>query len=197
MSVRAPFSARVVLSAFRAVARLLPREFRDVWFAEAAGDLERTLGDIHRRSGARATLAAGTRALIDLALAVVRERWSDRQERSSRPDASRRLTGRKGEMDVVAGVVTGLRLALRSLRRRPAYAGSAIVVCETCERGTMSARIAHAITTCPGASGCTASLIMVHLGFFVRCWSVIELSGPYMSTKPNPRTSACSRSQAP
>ena len=77
----------------------------------------------------------------------------------------------------------------------PAMASMAI--CETGPRFTMSSMMAAAITVWPTGPGCTASLIIVQFASALRLLSVSVLSGDHMSTKPSPRTCACSRSHAP
>ncbi len=103
---------RVVLGLHRAIWRALPRAFREEWSAEAERDLAESLRRTEARHGLAAVPGAAVAALVDTIRALPRE-WLGR--------GGPRKKG--GGLEMTA-FLRDLRLALRTLRRRPGYAAA-------------------------------------------------------------------------
>ncbi len=76
MSVTTPLTARVMLGAYRALARLLPDAFREAYLPETLDDLRALLESAHVSRGPLGAALTGMRSLLDLAARIPREHWS-------------------------------------------------------------------------------------------------------------------------
>lgn len=120
---RKPAVLAVPLALFGAVSRLLPRRFRETWFAEAGRDLERALTEVLVSRGRAAAWVAGLRAVADAAARVPVEWWAARSGRGKR-DA--RGFGPE-PMEATMIWMKELAQAARALARMPGFTSSAAV----------------------------------------------------------------------
>jgi len=138
---RRPLAVRLPLTLFRLAARLLPEGFRDAYMAEAVRDLERMLLERASRRGRLAALAAGLSATADLLRRVPSERWAAGRRGWNRRAGGRGWNGTDGGGGMngtargrgseigerMMSVWNDVRLAVRSLIRRPGYTAVAVL----------------------------------------------------------------------
>ncbi len=119
--------------AYRRLARALPEDFWREYRDEVLADLHASLTDAEARGGARAAFRAGASSLWDLTLRIPQERAAARKRRSRlekersgyRPKPIRGPSHGGGE--VMGTLRQELRLAIRSLARRPGFTTVAVV----------------------------------------------------------------------
>ncbi|MEQ9401533.1 MAG: ABC transporter permease [Longimicrobiales bacterium] len=113
-----PRSVRVARAAFRTVARLLPRSFRERWHHEADADACEAFRRAHERAGVAGVARAAATAVFDVLRAAPREWWADLASTHSG-------TAGTEPRERMMNVTREFRHAARALLRRPAYAGTA------------------------------------------------------------------------
>ena len=116
-----PAAVRWAVGLYRILLRGLPRDLRELHGADMIRDVEQILLDAHRRSGSRGVAAALLRSLMDLAAGIGRTHWRELEAGSG--SAWRR----PGPGERMMNVMRELRLAMRSLARRPGFAATAVL----------------------------------------------------------------------
>ena len=112
-----------ILACYRILAWGLPGELRRACLNDMLADLDAVLRDERERRGAWGVGWTGLRALGDLKMAVLRERWF--AARGYDWERAARLRGHMGMGERMMMGLGQLRLALRALLRRPGFAGIA------------------------------------------------------------------------
>ena len=127
MSATTPLTARVMLGAYRALARRLPDAFREAYLPETLDDLRALLESAHTRRGSLGAALTGIRSLLDLAARIPREHWSERRGRYDRYRKTEIRGMRMGGWEKMTNVLRDFRMAARGLARRPGFTSIAAV----------------------------------------------------------------------
>ncbi|HKJ03201.1 MAG TPA: ABC transporter permease, partial [Longimicrobiales bacterium] len=112
----------IFVALFRGLVGLLPAGFRETWMQEAERDLDRAMAEARHRRGAAAASWVAMRGCWDVAGALPREWWRVLTHR----DGNARRVG-LGMGERIMNWMRELRLAARTLARRPGYATTAAV----------------------------------------------------------------------
>ncbi|MEJ2540820.1 MAG: ABC transporter permease [Gemmatimonadota bacterium] len=110
----------LILTCYRILAAGLPGELRRGCLPDMLDDLEAVLRQERDRRGMGAVMWAGLRALTDLKWTIVRERWI--ALRGYEWERAARGRARQGMGEKMMTWTRELRIALRSLLRRPGFA---------------------------------------------------------------------------
>lgn len=113
----------LALRLFRVAMRLFPRPFRATHGAEMRAAYEREIERRAARAGTRASLVYAVRASADAA----RQGWRERR-RAAPPPGHGARTPRGGRGPIGGGFAADVRLAVRGLRRSPAFAVAGVLV---------------------------------------------------------------------
>ena len=112
---------RVVVFAYRALARLLPRTFREAYLGETLEDVRSLVDAGHQRRGLVGSLLVGARSLLDLTVRIPKEHWNERFSSRSRYDHNVIRERRMGGGERMSNLFRNLRMAARGLARRPGF----------------------------------------------------------------------------
>ncbi|HSM05092.1 MAG TPA: ADOP family duplicated permease [Longimicrobiales bacterium] len=115
----------LILTCYRVLSLGLPGDLRRACLPDMLADLDAVLRHERERRGEWGVALAGVRALGDLKVAVLRERWV--AARGYQWERAARLRGRMGMGERMMMGFRELRLALRALLQRPGFAGIATV----------------------------------------------------------------------
>ncbi|GMV04379.1 MAG: hypothetical protein AMXMBFR53_06600 [Gemmatimonadota bacterium] len=116
-----PLVLRLLVALHRRLTTLLPRLFREGWMEHAEDDLRRALDAVRGRHGTAVAAIHGLAACLDVARAVPREWWKE-------ATGDRRSRGRGSGMgwdETMTNALREMRVAARSLARRPGYTATA------------------------------------------------------------------------
>ena len=113
----------ILVVLFRSLLRLLPPGFRNEWMGAADADLRSALAAARKRRATGGTPWVAMRACWDVAGALPREWW---RVLTHRDDGNARQAG-LGMGERIMNWIKELRLAARTLARRPGYAVTAMV----------------------------------------------------------------------
>lgn len=127
MSASTPLTARVMLAAYRALARLLPGTFREMYLAVTLDDLRTLLEVEYGRRGRWGRALTGMRSLFDLAVRIPKEHWNERRNRRDRDHTLEVRGMRMGGWERMSNLMKDFRLAARGLARRPGFTAIAAV----------------------------------------------------------------------
>ena len=116
-----PTPVRWAVGLYRILLLGLPGDLREVHGADMVRDVEQILLDAWRRSGSRGVAAALLRSLMDLAAGIGRTHWRELEAGSAS------AWSRPGPGERMMNVIRELRLATRSLARRPGFAATAVL----------------------------------------------------------------------
>ena len=118
---RHPLGVRGALRLYRTLLRGLPRGLREAYGRDMLRDLEQILLDAHERAGAPGVASALLSSLLDLGAGIGRNHWRELEAGTGS------AWGRPGPGERMMNVMRELRLAMRSLARRPGFTATAIL----------------------------------------------------------------------